>query len=283
MPTSVQYPIEPTVKSFHSPNLDPVISSFFAHGGHIVMVPDNKSFYKSDGHVNGLEKNGIIYIGTASVDNYAKKMDIPQPWAVKDIAVHELGHVVYQQRDYQNNPGDNAPLAAKVDWCLTREAEATFFSFTIAKEVKAQGGTLHVVGTDSVPDLYNKMLSATAGIDPRSVMFEKKGIEFAKDFYSHDAKYVQYCSDPKNWKAPAYVAPVDNTDPDWGHGGGGGGGGAGHGVGGAYTPQPGGYWQNVPPAKPHPSDSVAPIPHDYEAVQLVGVSTHSAHFDHVAL
>ena len=282
MPVSTNFDIDYTLRSFHSPKADPAISNFFNHGGTIVMKPDNKSFYISGGHVNGLEKNGTIYIGTQSVDNYAKKMDIPLTWAAKDLAIHELGHVVYQQRDYENNPGDNAPLAAKVDWCLTREAEATFFSFSIAKEDHARGGKLHVPGTDAQPDLYNLMLSATAGVDERSVMFEKKGIEFAKDLFSHDAKYVQFCSDPKNWKAPAYVAPVDTSGPDWGtHPGGSSGGGASGGTGGAYTPMPGGYWQKVP--EHHPSDSVAPLPQGHEPVQLVGVADHSAPFDHLVL
>jgi hypothetical protein len=281
MPTSLTFPIESTVKNFHSPNADPVITNFFNNHGQIKMTPDNKSFYVSGGHAgsNGLEQTGTIYVGTQSVDNYAKRMDISPMWAARDLAIHELGHVKYQQHDYEINPGDNAPLSAKVDWCLTREAEATFFSFTVAKDVHDRGqSALHVPGTDAVPDLYNLMLSATTGIDPRSVMYEKKGIEFAKDLFSHDQKYVSFCSDPKNWKAPAYVAPVDNSGPDWGSHPGGSSGGGAHGGTGGYTPMPGGYWQKVPPA--NPSDSVAPLPEGHEPVQLVGIADHSAHFAH---
>ncbi|MFC7651259.1 hypothetical protein ACFQT4_03080 [Pseudoduganella danionis] len=127
MTTNVTFPIEFTLKNFHTPKADSYVSNFFANNGHIVMAPDNRSFYKSAGHVNGLEKNGTIYIGTQSIDNYAKKMDIPPVWAARDLAIHELGHVAYQQRDYESNPGDNAPMSAKIDWCLNREAEATFF------------------------------------------------------------------------------------------------------------------------------------------------------------
>ncbi|MQA40655.1 hypothetical protein [Rugamonas aquatica] len=279
MTTGVTFPIEYTLKNIHTPKADQYISNFFANNGRIMMTPDNKSFYKSDGHVNGLEKNGTIYIGTQSVDNYAKKMEIPPTWAARDLAIHELGHVAYQQRDYEQNPGDSAPMSAKVDWCMTREAEATFFSFTVAMENHAQGGNLHVPGTDAVPDLYNAMLSALAGTDARSSLYEKKGIDFAKDIFAHDSKYVAYCSDPNNWKKPAYVTPTDTSGSDGGNGGGGGGGGGG-GTGG-YTPQPGGYWREVPPD--NPSDSVAPVPQGHDAIQLVGVSPHSGHFEHAAL
>lgn len=67
-----------------------------------------------------------------------------------------------------------------MDWCLNREAEATFFSFAVAVEDHAQGGNLFVPGTEAVPDLYNAMLAATAGANPLSFDYEKKGIAFAK-------------------------------------------------------------------------------------------------------
>lgn len=214
-----------------------------------------------------------IYIGTQSIDNYAKKMDIPPVWAARDLAIHELGHVAYQQRDYESNPGDNAPMSAKIDWCLNREAEATFFSFTVAMENHAQGGNLHVPGTDSLPDLYNAMLSALVGIDTRSSLYEKMGIDFAKDIFAHDNKYITYCSDPNNWKKPAYVTPTEPAES----GGGGGGGGFGGSVAG-YTPEPGGYWREVPPK--NPSDITTHLSSGYDAIRLVGVSDPLTHSEH---
>lgn len=200
MPVDVTFPIEYTLRNIHTPKADAAINNFLNNGGQITMKPDNKSFYVSGGHANGLEKNGTIYIGTQSVENYAKKMDISLVWAARDLAIHELGHATYQQRGYESNPGDNAPLAAKVDWCLTREAEATFFSFTVAKENHAQGGNLHVPGTDAVPDLYNMMLSATNGIDPRSVMYEKKGSSSRKIYSCTTANMSRFAATPKTGK-----------------------------------------------------------------------------------
>lgn len=43
-------------------------------------------------------------------------------------------------------------------WPVLRQSHV--LSFTVAKEVKAQGGILHVPGTGAVPDLYN----ATGGV-----------------------------------------------------------------------------------------------------------------------
>lgn len=58
MPVSVNFDIDYTLRTFHSPKADPIISNYFNNGGKIAMKPDNKSFYISGGHVNGLEKNG---------------------------------------------------------------------------------------------------------------------------------------------------------------------------------------------------------------------------------
>lgn len=179
MPVSINFPIKTTLMNVNTPTANVWVKNFLGtpgNEGKIIMVHDNKSLYQSGGHVNsnGIEKNGTIFIGTEAVDNYAKKMDISLVWAARAIAIHELGHVAYQQSDYMQQPGDNAPMPLKVDWCLSREAKAAFFSFKIAVEAKAKGGNLYVPGTEAVPDLYNAMLAATAGIDMRSDQFEKK-------------------------------------------------------------------------------------------------------------
>ncbi|MBV6323643.1 hypothetical protein [Duganella violaceipulchra] len=273
--TSISFPIETTLRNIQTPTITPVINNYFNNGGKIVMMESSVAQYTSGGHLNnnGLEKNGTIVIGTFAIDAYAKTMNISPLWAARDLTVHELGHAYYQQRDYITNPGDNAPIAAKVEWCMTREAEATFFSFTVAVENHAQGGNLRVPGTDSQPDLYSAMLSAIGGIDPRSSQYEIQGIAFAKNIFKNDTKYVSYCSNPDNWKRPSYLPPEDFVD-DGGHGGGFGGAWNALGV---YVPEriPGGYWQTPPPL---PSDATGPhtevTPLD---IALVGIASTSGY------
>ncbi|MYM27472.1 hypothetical protein GTP58_03975 [Duganella sp. CY15W] len=255
MPTTTSFNIVSALRSINNPKAQAAENNFLNNGGIIKMVNSNQCNYVSGGHpVNSIETNGTIYIGTTAIDNYAAKMQISPLWAARDLAIHELGHAVFQQRDYETNPGDAAPLADKVSWCLTREAEASAFSFEVAVENHASGGNLHVPGTDSIPDLYASMLAAVGTLDPRSSQFELKAIAYAKQVFSNDPKYVAFCSNPQNWKLPAYIPPTPPNDG----GGGGGGAGGGSGGGSGYVPEPGGYWQEVPDKQS--TDGMSPPP-----------------------
>lgn len=236
------------LRNVNTPTADAQEARFFDNGGTIRLVESVGSIYVQGSIVNGLVQPGTIYIGTFSVDNLAATANIAPSWAARAIALHEMGHARYQQAVYQAQPGDNAPMSSKVDWCMYREGTASFYSYTVAKEM----GWHVVAGTNKNPNLYDTIDAALAGIDPRSSVYEQIGIAAAKAAWAADPKYVAYCSNPTNWSKPHYI-PAEPPQT----------GSASPGTGSVirtvydWAPTPGGYWRPVPP---HPSNSQLPDP-----------------------
>lgn len=230
MPTSTSLQIKDILLRASGPTQDAMETAFFSKGS-IVMVVDSKSNYVSGGLQNGIVQYGTIYIGTKAVDSLAQAANITPAQAAQAMAIHELGHAYYQQRAYMNAPGDNASIDAKANWCLEREGMASFYAFKVAQE----SGNHFVAGTTALPNLYDAMLQALNGIDPRSSMYEIMGIAKATEKFKEDPKYVAFCKNPNNWKAPAYI--TTDFGSSTGVSGGSGAGGFG------YVPEPGGYWQ----------------------------------------
>jgi hypothetical protein len=151
---------------------------------------------------------GVIYVGAKAVDALAQIAGITPVQAAQAIAIHELGHAYYQQRAYMIAPGDGASIDAKAEWCMQREGMASFYAFKVAQE----SGTHFVAGTTALPNLYDSMLQALNGIDPRSSMYEIAGIAAATQKFREDPKYVAFCKNPSNWNAPAYVTGDSGSD-----------------------------------------------------------------------
>jgi hypothetical protein len=205
---------------------------------------------------------GVIYVGTKAVDALAQTAGITPVQAAQAIAIHELGHAYYQQRSYMTAPGDGASIDAKAEWCMQREGMASFYAFKVAQE----SGTHFVARTTALPNLYDSMLQALNGIDPRSSMYEIAGIAAATQKFREDPKYVAFCKKPSNWNAPAYVTGDSGSDGGGWTGGGSGAGGFG------YVPEPGGYWQ-IPE---NSSNSVA-LPGDAELEHLFAANMMPLH------
>lgn len=261
MATSTSLQIKEILLRASGPTQDAMEAAFFAKGS-IVMVVDNKSNYVSGGVQNGMVQYGTIYVGTKAVDALAQSANITPVQAAQAIAIHELGHAYYQQRAYMTAPGDGASIDAKAEWCLQREGMASFYAFKVAQE----SGTHFVAGTTALPNLYDSMLQALNGIDPRSSTYEIAGIAMATQKFKEDPKYVAFCKNPSNWNAPGYVTGDFGSDGGAWTGGGGGAGGFG------YVPEPGGYWQ-IPE---NSSNSVA-LPGDAGLEQLFAASIAPLH------
>lgn len=220
----------------------------------------------SGGHPDGrIEQNGTIYIGTKAVDGLASGLGITPNQAAQAIGLHEMGHAYYQQRIFESQPGNNATIDAKVDWCMQREGLATFYAYKVALE----SGSGIVAGTSAVPNLFNTMTNALAGLDPRSSLFEIKGIEFATQKFKEDPKYVAFCKNTNNWQKPSYLGPYTPEE--------GGSFSGSFSIDGAFykyappPPIPGGYWIEF-----NTSNSVTPVdsPLDSKNIEIVGTSTH---------
>ncbi len=244
----VGYDIQNLLQSVNTPIADAQETRFFGNGGSIMMVESTGANYVKGAVVNGIVQPGTIFIGTYAVDRYAAAAELSPIQAAKAMAIHEMGHARYQQSIYQAQPGDSAPMDAKVAWCMLREGTASFYAFTVAKEM----GWHVVAGTSKTPNLYDTIEAALGSIDPRSSVYEQVGIAAAKAAFAADPQYVAYCSNPSNWNKPSYIPPSPpSTSP--------GGPGTGSVINSVYDypPEPGGYWQPVPT---HPSDVVLPDP-----------------------
>lgn len=110
------YNIESLLRSVNGSIADAQESRYFGNGGTIMMAENAGAKYVNGAVVNGLVQPGKIYIGTYAVDQLASYAQISPVQAAKAIAIHEMGHARYQQMIYQSQPGDAAPISAKVDW-----------------------------------------------------------------------------------------------------------------------------------------------------------------------
>lgn len=161
-------------------------------------------------------------------------------------------------------------MSAKIDYCITREAYAVVFEYRAALEERALGSMLHVVGTTATPDLFDTLSQAFANMNPASNQFELAAVPFVANLFKADRAYMSYCSNPLNWKKPAYMPeplPTSGTGaPSSGNGGG----------GLWYVPSDKSYWKEVPPD--NPSDSLPSDPTNADSMaQIIGVQNMESH------
>lgn len=111
--------------------------------------------------------------------------------AVRGILIHELGHFAYLMQNRVTEPTAGTALAARLDWCFKREAQAASYAYRVAKELRAKGHAAHVAGPSTVPDLFDTLAAAEgAGRNP---------LEAAKAKYSADPGYISYCRNDPGW------------------------------------------------------------------------------------
>lgn len=262
------------------------LNSFFAKGGVIG--------YNQPGEGTRYVSNDVAgKAGTILIDpTHPSKM---LSWtgseleATRDLIIHELGHFQYELQDKAMFSQAQTSVDARIDYCFTREAEASVFAFQVARELKSVNIRAEVPGTAANADLYSLMAtvfnSSTQNL-----------LNAVKSQYANDKAYAEYCQ--KNFgKVNAYIPPdgtepmpgsdgdgTDATGPAGTHGAAGGSGGVSI---GPYVPPStpiappsggggGGYWQPIPAPTPGPvTDSIYPDPYLHSEmvnVELVGIS-----------
>ena len=121
--------------------------------------------------------------------------------AVRNILIHELGHFAYLMQSRAIAPKPGAPLAARLDWCFMREAQAAAYAYRVAKELKAKGFPAQVAGPSSAPDLFGVLSAAEAS--------GKNLFEAARAMYSQDPGYIDFCRNDPGWNgASPPASPV---------------------------------------------------------------------------
>ncbi len=198
---SVKNDIKKALTEIDTPTADAQEARFFGNGGSIIMVEATAAQYVRGNVVNGLVQPGKIYIGTYAVDNLAATAELAPIQAAKALALHEMGHAAYASLVYSRQVGDNAPMSAKVDWCMFREGTASFYAYSVAKEM----GWQYVAGTNKSPNLYTTIDEAVKGLTAGSTQWELAGIAAGKAAFAADPKYVAYCNKPENWNKPQYI------------------------------------------------------------------------------
>jgi hypothetical protein len=213
--------------------------------------------------------NGTIHIGTEAVEQYANKVGITPAQAAKELAQHEFGHVYNQQRDKDINPGNNASMDKKVEYCLTRESEAAATDYMAAFDEVAAGGNQaqHVVGPPSMLDMYTYIKAKYPDANPHSSQFFNALVLDLKGIYRADSQYVAFCKNPKGWFKPSYLNP-DAVSPGATYSGSSGGGAITH------IPNDVSYVQYPP----NDSNAIGENPDGGMLAQVVGINNlHATH------
>lgn len=243
--------IRDIITGTHSQTAITILNNFQNQGGTVDLNATSTNFIANMNMQLGINQGGTISISPADVSQTAKLYKMTTNMAQMEIAVHELGHDNYAAKDAL---AFTSTVSGREAWCYSREAEASYFGFTIALEAQANGVQLGVLGPQGQPNLYTSMLSFSQTLtgNPQSLPYQNAMISFAKNAWQNDPQYQAFC---KAWaagsdtKAPRYIAPEDDRSVDdsgGGGSGGGSGGGGGGGSGGGGGPTGGGYW-NPPP------------------------------------
>jgi hypothetical protein len=254
--------------------IDSFDSSYFANNGKIDVTTSGLSNFKSGTLLNGAVQNDTIYISNHAIDVLSDTAGLLLTNAARALLAHEAGHAFYKQLDYNTQPGDNADIGQKADWCLDREGRAAYFAFKYAVE----SGSHYVAGTSLAPNAYDAIAAAVVGLVPGSLEYEAAGIKIATNLYKGDVNYIAYCYNPTNWKPGAYI-PIENLPSGGTYGG-------GAVWTSGYVPEPGGYWRPVnssdviiaPPLDPSATPTTAGInlasndPAQPNEITLVGQS-----------
>jgi hypothetical protein len=146
----------------NSSTLKSQTSRFFNGGGLVDITSAPVSQYQSKPTVNGVVQNGTLYISASSINVLKEAAGLTPTKAMNAVLAHEMGHAANQQLVYLRQPGDNADIGQKADWCFMREGAATVFAFTVALE----SGSNFVAGTTLFPNLYDALAARLAGLTP---------------------------------------------------------------------------------------------------------------------
>ena len=204
---------------------------FFANGGLLNMSTAPVSQYQSKPMINGVVQNGTLFISAPSINSLKEAAGLTPTKAMQAILAHEMGHAFYQQLLYLRQPGDNADIGAKADWCFMREGAASIYAYTVALE----SGSNFVAGTTMFPNLYDAIAARMVGLTPGTQQFQDIGIRIASEYFAGDLAYIAFCYNPRNWEPPK-IYPISSVPGNetsfaaWSCG---------------RIPQAGGYWQKV--------------------------------------
>jgi hypothetical protein len=127
---------------------------------------------------------GTIFVEPTHVAKMAKVLG-SEGLAVQGILIHEMGHYVYVEQNNATHPQPGNSVAAALQWCLMREAQASLFAYRVAKELKAKGKPGFVIAPTHGVDIYDLMADG-----------EKHGrnlFTIARDVYASDTEYTLFC------------------------------------------------------------------------------------------
>lgn len=136
-------------------------------------------------------KRPIIMVDPTHVTAMTRVWNCSELQALRNILIHELGHFAYLMQSRATAPKPGTALAARLDWCFMREAQAAAYAYRVAKELKAKGLAAQVAGPSLAPDLFDVLSTAEAS--------GKNLFEAAKAMYSRDPRYIAYCRDDPGW------------------------------------------------------------------------------------